>query len=127
MPVIHTSAELDAAFDEGRPHFRELRVETEDGAALYALVSGDVGWLMYLRMEGDAGFSSRNPDYAGPADAVLQDRLDNGQVDEYPASWALPVAALKKAMHHFLRTGEPAPWIAWHNDSGDGVVIGRTT
>jgi hypothetical protein len=126
MPVIHTPAELDAAFDEGRPHFRELRAETKDGAALYALVSGDVGWLMYLRVEGDAGFSSRNSNYVGPADAVIQYRLDNGQVDEYPAAWALPAGELKRAMEHFLRAGEPAPWIVWHNDSGDGVVIGRT-
>jgi len=127
MPVIHTAAELDAAFDEGRPHYLDLRVHAKDGAVMYALVSGEAGWLMYLRMNGDAGFSSRNADYGGSPDAVIQYRLDNGQVDEYPVSWAVPVEEVKKAMQHFLRTGAPAPWIAWHNDSGDGVVIGRTT
>lgn len=114
MPVIHTRAELDDALRPARPQFLELRVETPDGAALYALLNGDSGWLMYLRENGDAGFSSRNPAYAGPSDSVIQYRLDNGQLDEYPASWALPVEEVKNAIRHFLRTGEPAPWIVWH-------------
>jgi hypothetical protein len=44
---------------------------------------------------GDPGFSSRNLDYTGPADRVIEYRLDNGQVDEYPAFWALPVGEVK--------------------------------
>ncbi len=123
--MIRTLAELEDAFQEGRPHFLELWVETKGGAAMSALVSGHFGWLMYLRREGDPGFSSRNPDYAGRAGDVIQYRLDNGQVDAYPASWALAAGEVKNAMQHFLRTREPAPWIVWHNDSGDGAVVGR--
>ena len=125
MPVISTLAELDDVFQEGRPHFLELWMGTNDGAEMTALVSGDSGWLMYLRENGDPGFSSRNLDYTGLAGEVIQYVLSNGQLDEYPASWAFPVGELKNALQHFLRTGEPAPWIAWHNHSGDGVVIGR--
>jgi hypothetical protein len=51
---------------------------------------------------GDPGFSSCNLDYTGPADRVIEYRLDNGQVDEYPAFWALPVGEVKKAIQHFL-------------------------
>ena len=58
---------------------------------------------------------------------MIQYRLDNCQVDEFPASWALPVDEVKKVIRHFLLSGEAAPWIAWHNNSGDGVVIGRGT
>lgn len=125
MRVLHTLAELDDALNPGRPQFLELWIEGGNGATLCALLNGDSGWLMYLRENGDPGFSSRNVEYAGPADGAIQYRLDNGQVDEYPACWALPAGDVKKALQHFLLTGEPAPWIAWHNDSGDGVVIGR--
>jgi immunity protein Imm1 of predicted polymorphic toxin system len=126
MPVVHTLAELDNALHAARPRFLELWVETEGGAALCASLNGDAGWLVYLRENGDPGSSSRNSEYTGPADGVIEYRLDNGQVDEYPASWALSAGEVKKAIQHFLLTGEPAPWIVWHNDSGDGVVVGRT-
>ena len=125
MGVIHTLAELDDAFGPGRPRFLELWIEAADGATLTALVNGDSGWLMYLRENGDPGFSSRNPAYAGPADGTIRYRLDNGQVDECPARRALPLGDVKSALRHFLLTGAAAPWIVWQNDSGDGVVIGR--
>jgi hypothetical protein len=118
---------LDHALAPARPQFLELWAPTKGGAALCALLNGDLGWLMYLRENGDPGFSSRNSDYTGPADAVIQYRLDNGQVDEYPASWELPVNEVRKVIRHFLLSGEAAPWIAWHNNPGDGVAIGRAT
>ena len=106
--------------------FRELWIEAPDGQALCALFNGDVGWLMYLREPGDAGFSSRNPDYVGPADALVEYRLSNGQADEYPRSRAYPVEVIERALEHFRREHTPPPFIAWHNDSGDGTVIGRS-
>lgn len=39
---------------------------------------------MYLRYNGDAGFSSRNPSYAGQPDANQEYYLSNGQREEYP-------------------------------------------
>jgi hypothetical protein len=96
--------------------FREIWENEPDGRALCALINGDLGWLMYLREEGDSGFSSRNPDYAGDEDATIEYRLSNGQVDEYPASWALPVAVVERALAHFRETGERAPFVTWHAD-----------
>jgi len=81
-----------------------------------ALINGDQGWLMYLREPGDSGFSSRNPDYAGPADATIDYLLSNGQRDEYPASWALPLEVVERALEHFVATGEQAPFVKWHED-----------
>jgi hypothetical protein len=63
--------------------FEETWVQSPDGQALCALINGDRGWLMYLREEGDSGFSSRNPDYDGPAEAQIEYRLSNGQHDLY--------------------------------------------
>jgi hypothetical protein len=36
------------------------------GKILNAFVNGDRGWLMYRVDEDDAGYSSRDPTYAGP-------------------------------------------------------------
>jgi len=96
--------------------FREIWLNKPDGRALCALINGDRGWLMYLREPGDSGFSSRNPDYDGPDEAVIQYVLSNGQGDAYPASWALPLEVLERAMKHFEKSGERAPFVTWHAD-----------
>src|SRR4051812_13636358 len=98
----------------GRPmsgRFNEHWVHAPDGQALCALINGDRGWLMYLRREGDAGFSSRNPDYAGPPDAEIEYRLSNGQHDTYPAAWALPVEVVCRALDYFKRHHRPPPFV----------------
>ena len=101
--------------------FREIRVESPQGASMSALINGDGGWLMYLRHPGDAGFSSRNAAYAGPADAEIEYRLENGQVDAYPASWTYPLADVMRALAHFREQGGPPGLILWHDDSGEGA------
>jgi immunity protein Imm1 of predicted polymorphic toxin system len=103
--------------------FREIWINSPSGRFLCALINGDVGWLMYLREEGDAGFSSRNPDYKGNPDETVEYRLNNGQVHEYPRSWAYPVEVIERAISHFRETGSPPLFIHWHNDSGDGRSI----
>lgn len=96
--------------------FAEIWVESPNGQSLCGLINGDWGWLMYLREEGDPGFSSRNPNYAGPADATIEYRLDNGQHDLYPASWALPVSEIHRALNYFKRERRRPPFITWHED-----------
>lgn len=96
--------------------FREVWERKPDGPVLCALINRDVGWLMYLSEPGDSGWSSRNADYAGPEDAVIEYRLSNGQLDEYPAAWALPLATVERALEHFRNTGERAPFVEWHPD-----------
>lgn len=84
--------------------------------SMVALINGDRGWLMYLEEPGDSGFSSRNPAYQGPADAMIEYYLSNGQRDEYPASWAYPIDELRRALEYFRREGQRAPFIEWHRD-----------
>lgn len=103
--------------------YDEIWVKAADGRAMCALINGQLGWLMYLREPGDAGFSSRNPDYAGPADATLEYYLSNGQRDVYPLAWALPLDEVRRALDYFKREQKPPPFIRWHNDSGDGRKI----
>lgn len=79
--------------------YEEIWAKSPDGQSLYALVNGNVGWLMYLRKYGDAGFSSRNPNYSGPEDATIEYFLSNGQRDEHPASWALPILEIQRVLN----------------------------
>lgn len=102
--------------------FDEIVEIAEDGQRLVALINGDVGWLMYLRHDGDAGFSSRNPDHDGPPEATIEYELSNGQHDWYPASWALPLEQVMRALDYFRERRKQPPFIHWHNDSRDGVT-----
>jgi hypothetical protein len=106
------------------PRYREIHDEAPDGQILTALLNGDVGWLMYLRSADDAGFSSRNPAYLGDDDARIEYVLSNGQVDEYPAAWALPASEIFRALAYFHDHRKAPPFITWHNDSQDGTVLG---
>lgn len=103
--------------------YQEIWVEIGDGQAMCALINGRLGWLMYLRESGDAGFSSRNPNYDGPPDAILEHYLNNGQRDEYPLAWALPIEEVHRALDYFQQEERVPLFITWHNDSGDGMVI----
>ena len=127
MADIHTIEELRDRLRNPRPRFMELWASSSTGQSICALVSGEVGWLMVLRENGDAGFSTRNPDYCGSPDAFIDYRLENGQQDQYPAAWALPVAEVQQALEHFILHAEPPPWLTWHNDFGDGSTIGHET
>jgi hypothetical protein len=107
------------------PGYREIWHEAPDGGSLCALINDirGIGWLMYLREYGDAGFSSRNPEYTGPADATEYFWLSNGQCDSYPVAYCYPVAVIDKALDHFKSTGLPPTFINWFNDSRDGKDI----
>jgi hypothetical protein len=96
--------------------FRETWIDVENGPALCALFNGSNGWLMYLREREDAGLSSRNPDYRGEIDAMLEYRLSNGQLDSYPESWALPESRVIQALEYFVVHRQPAPFIQWHDN-----------
>jgi hypothetical protein len=82
--------------------------------AICALINADAAWLMYLRFEGDAGFSTRNPNYSGPINAAIES--SNGQRDEYPASWNITKKEALPALTYFLTTEEMAPWLQWHEN-----------
>lgn len=81
---------------------------------LSAFVHEDRAWLYYWQVDehegyDDVGFRSYDPFYQGEADALVPYALDNGQVDEYPCSWTLPVDEALRAVEHFLDGGRMAP------------------
>jgi hypothetical protein len=104
------------------PHdgFLEIWIDYSPYPSLCALVNGNRGWLMFLRHEGDAGFSSRNSRYTGPAGEVIEYQLGNGQVDAYPAAWAYERGEVFEALVTFALHRRVPDGIEWFNDSGDG-------
>jgi len=120
-PSDATLAEVRAALARLPGHgFLEIWIDHKPYPSLCALVNGERGWLMCLRYDGDAGFSSRNPRYAGAADALIEYELANGQLDRYPAAWALPRAEVFGALEYFARHRRVPDTIAWFNDARDG-------
>ena len=109
-----TPIELDEKL-ESPNRFKEIWLQATNGASLCALVNGDVGWLMYLRFEGDAGFSSRNPEVDCSGEIAFV--LDNGQEDYYPNNWTYPVEVIRAAMMSFISDGERPSQVEWHDDS----------
>jgi hypothetical protein len=98
-----------------RTQFSEIWMHASTNwPAICALINGDSAWLMFMRHEGDAGFSTRNPNYAGPPQAVIEYYLSNGQRDEYPASWNITAAEAVRALEYFLEGSAIAPWLHWH-------------
>jgi hypothetical protein len=131
IPALRRELEFFAS-----EQFREISLYVEPpGPSLIALLNGNIGWLMYLRHgDGDPGFSSRNSSFASVGNAtdtriftgrfdgegvpLIQYQLSNGQVDEYPASWALPESEIVRALVYFVEhSGARPPFIHWHDDS----------
>jgi hypothetical protein len=106
---------LLARLQENR--FAEIWLAPADGwPTLTALVNGSAAWLMYLRYEGDSGYSTRNPNFGGPEAAMVEFQLSNGQVDEYPASWDITTAEAVRGMEYFFVTLQRPPWLTWQPD-----------
>jgi hypothetical protein len=114
--------ELVAFFEVARENqFAEIWITHDPFPAMCALVNGGSAWLMYLRHDGDPGFSSRNPAFVGPPAQKIAYMLGNGQLDRYPASWAYPTEKVFDALTVFARERRVPDWIEWFNDSGDGA------
>jgi hypothetical protein len=97
--------EVDDLGEEGT--FFALTMLTHDVRAL----------LVYFRYSGDPGFTSRDPTYSGSKDAMLDFRLSNGQIDEYPAYWTVPIENALRALEYAFVHRARAPWVSWNDET----------
>ena len=107
-------AELEKQLNDGE-QYKEIWLKGTNEQSICALINGNVGWLMYLRFEGDTGYSSRNP--SETSEENIEFFLSNGQCDEYPKKWTYPLAILKEALFSFLDNGALPKQVEWHDDS----------
>jgi len=99
-----------------KPHLVEVYLASW-GRTLAIFKNGDKAFVMFLRFEGDAGFHTIDPNYAGPTDATLELYMKSGQGDEKPLGEWISLGDAKRAAEHFLLSGERAPWLTWYDDS----------
>ncbi|RAZ89766.1 hypothetical protein DPM33_16390 [Mesorhizobium hawassense] len=89
----------------------ELFISALSGQSISMLRHGRNAWLMYLRFEGDRGSVTQGTQHVN---ATCTYTLANGQVDEYPLSWCIPIEQCYEAMAHFFRSGgrryDLVPW-----------------
>ena len=57
--------------------FKENWIQGDEDQSSCALVNNDLGWLMYLRHEGDSGLSTRNPSIK--SEEQIEFSLNSGQ------------------------------------------------
>jgi hypothetical protein len=101
-----------------RTQFSEVWMQHPAGwPAIGALINDQAAWLTFVRHEGDAGFSTRNPQYTGPQKAMIEYYLSNGQRDEYPVAWNITTAEALRALEFFLEEEDMAPWLTWQDES----------
>jgi hypothetical protein len=89
----------------------ELWVNQPDGPAICMLRNSQNAWLMYLRHDGDSGFHSLGN---SEREGFIEYRLSNGQIDEYPRAWCIPVEDCYKAISFFfVNDGLRPHWLTW--------------
>jgi len=95
----------------------EIWASKGDGLSLYALFNRHRGWLMFLRFEGDAGYSSRNTLKAESEGSEEIFVLSNGQADSYPRSWTMERKIVFDACLEFVASGQRPANVDWHDDT----------
>jgi len=106
--------ELEEELNNGE-QFKEIWLDGPKGQSICAWINGKIGWLMYQRYEGDAGFSSRN--YRELSDQIVEFYLSNGQRDVYPKNWTYPIEIIKEALLSFLNNGKLPSQVEWHDET----------
>ncbi|MBB6430919.1 Imm1 family immunity protein [Algisphaera agarilytica] len=101
---------------ENRDSFDELCIQSPNGDSLLALINGKRGFLVIMNSENGSSRTSRNPDYSDDNDSTIEYQLSNGQVDEYPESWALPIELIRQALSDFEQNHTIPTYITWHID-----------
>ena len=92
----------------------EVWLSASRGQAICMLRNESNAWLMYLRYDGDSGFTSQAK--TGRT-GVASYKLSNGQVDEYPLSWCIEVEQCYKALAYFFANeGGKPEWVSWHEN-----------
>ena len=115
---IHNIDELRHSLNTAKQEeYLEIWLFQDNNGSMSLLSNKDRAWLMYLRFEGDVGFSSRNVSYIGLQNAELDFYLSNGQKDNYPESWTVSIEDAFRALEYFYLYSDKAPFITWHDDS----------
>jgi len=114
---VETVVELRSHLSGHDKQFMDISLRVSDGfPVICALFNSEAAWLMYLQYDGDAGFSTRDPDYIGSEDDNIEYYLNNGQLDECPASWNIGKAQAITALEYFVDRADMLPSLQWERN-----------
>jgi hypothetical protein len=92
----------------------ELWLKTKHGPMISMLRNRANAFLMYLRAEGDSGFTSRG---ANGNVGSASFRLSNGEEHQYPLSWCIGTSQCYEALIEFFsQNGNKPDSVIWHED-----------
>ncbi|MEW6130421.1 MAG: hypothetical protein AB1757_25530 [Acidobacteriota bacterium] len=94
--------------------FCEIWITAPEGMSLCCLKNKHKCFLMYLRFEGDSGFTIRNQRTS--ESELMKFVLSNGQVDFYPSSWTTSYETGKNALEYFYSTKAMDTRLRWNKD-----------
>jgi hypothetical protein len=116
MPTFETVEELKQSFADSKQKYREIWVSYDENQHMCALINNNIGWVMYVSDECEAGLCTRNMEYKGNFDDEIEYVLDNGQEDLYPVRWAIGVTEIYTALATFIETGVLDNSLTWIED-----------
>lgn len=105
--VVKSSEEFSVELDRfDAVEMFELWLFSSNGPSIGMLRSEGNAWLIYLRHEGDNGFTSASTDLRA---GVATYKLSNGQLDEYPLSFCIDIEQCYKALAYFFANDGAMP------------------
>jgi len=115
--IVNTENELVSYFHEAvrTNKYSEIWIEGHGEATLNCLLNESNAILMYLRENGDSGFSSRSG-------IIIKEEkfqsflLSNGQIDEYPEKYLISKQSALEALITYFYYGEMDKSITWNEE-----------
>ncbi|WP_343565688.1 hypothetical protein [Sphingobacterium sp.] len=94
--------------------FVEYTLSGHDESSIILLKNSTHSFAIYLRFNGDAGYTTHNP--KGTTSEMKDFILTNGQRDEYPTALLVDNKDGLEILQFYLLTGEMYPGIKWQEE-----------
>ena len=92
----------------------EILISGHGDTSLTVMTNPYGAFMMFLRENGDSGFTSRNQ--TKEEGEFVDFKLSNGQVDQYPLNWVIKHEEAKQAIISYYRTGNMLETINWFEE-----------
>ncbi len=91
--------------------YNEIWATQSDCSSLCLLTNSSRAFVLYLRYPGDSGLIATTNDQV--TNTMIEFKLSNGQLDEYPARWTVPVHDALKILTSFIQDNNLLSYVNW--------------
>jgi hypothetical protein len=96
------------------PRDAEVWVTLEGGQSMAIFLGGPRAAVRYLASRDDLGQHATDPAWSTPEQFAFQ--LIDGQTTRFAGGETIERDHAAHVAKYFIETGEPAPWVEWHDD-----------